>query len=227
MIICVERYPLKHPSTVSHSSYRLHLPSVFSVVVLLLALGGCALQPPRRAENVCEIFRERPQWYGDTAAARDRWNVPISVIMAIIYQESGFYADAKPPRTTCLFIFPGPRPTSAYGYPQALDGTWGDYRDQSGNSFADRDDFGDAVDFVGWYCHLSHVRCGIAKNDAYRLYLAYHDGHAGYNRGSWRKKAWLKRAARNVERRTMGYRRQLAACESGFVSGGGCFLWPF
>ncbi len=195
--------------------------------MFLLAAGGCATQPPRNAENVCGIFRERPQWYDDAAAARDRWQVPIPVMMAIIRQESGFYSDAKPPRTTCLFIFPGPRPSSAYGYPQALDATWDDYRDAAGGAFADRDNFGDAVDFVGWYCHLSHIRCGIPKDDAYRLYLAYHEGHAGYNRGTWRSKAWLRRVAQGVQTRAMSYGRQMPACEKGSGRSGGCLLWPF
>lgn len=199
----------------------------FTIAAILLAAAGCATAPPRSSGNVCDIFRERPQWYDDTAAARDRWKVPIPVLMAIIYQESGFYSDAKPPRTTCLFIFPGPRPSSAYGYSQALDATWNDYQEQAGSTFADRDDFGDAVDFVGWYCHLSRIRCGIPKDDAYRLYLAYHEGHGGYNRGTWRKKAWLKRAATSVQRRSNSYRQQLTECEKEFEKSGGCFLWPF
>lgn len=197
------------------------------IASVLVMAGGCATHPPRRAGNICEIFRERPEWYDDTAAASDRWKIPIPVMMAIIHRESGFYSDAKPPRTTCLFIFPGPRPSSAYGYPQALDATWDDYQEQTGNTFADRDDFGDAVDFVGWYCHLSHIRCGIPRDDAYRLYLAYHEGHAGYNQGTWRKKAWLKRVAQSVQQQTRGYGQQLAACKSEFGKSGGCFLWPF
>ena len=87
--------------------------------------------------------------------------------------------------------------------------------------------FGDAVDFVGWYCHLSHIRCGIPRDDAYRLYLAYHEGHAGYNQGTWRKKAWLRRVAQSVQQQTRGYGQQLAACESECVKSGGGFLWPF
>jgi hypothetical protein len=200
--------------------------AAFALAALLLA-GGCASQPPQQTGNICDIFRERPEWYEDTAAAEKRWQVPVSVIMAIIKQESGFYSDAKPPRTTCLFIFPGPRPTSAYGYAQALDATWEDYRSRAGRAFADRDDFRDAADFVGWYCHLSRIRCGIPKTDAYRLYLAYHEGHAGYNRGSWKKKAWLRRVARSVERQTQRYRKQLARCKAEFENRGSCLFWPF
>jgi len=203
------------------------LSLIFIIAALLLTAGGCATHPPERAESVCDIFRERPEWYDNAAGARDRWGISIPVIMAIIHRESGFHADAKPPRTTCLFIFPGPRPSSAYGYPQALDSTWNDYQSQAGGSFADRDDFGDAADFVGWYCHLSHLRCGISKDDAYHLYLAYHEGHAGYNRGTWRKKTGLKRVAESVQRRSLQYRRQLSTCEDEFRPRGGCCLWPF
>ncbi|AQV01108.1 hypothetical protein B2D07_10230 [Desulfococcus multivorans] len=204
------------------------MPSlILAVTALLLISGGCATHPPRHTRNLCDIFRERPEWYDDAAAAGERWGIPIPVIMAIIDRESGFRADAKPPRTTCLFIFPGPRPSSAYGYPQALDATWNEYQSQAGSRFADRDDFGDAVDFVGWYCRLSRIRCGISNSDAYHLYIAYHEGHAGYNRGSWRKKPGLKRIAGSVRRRSLQYRQQLSSCEGEFKRRSGCCLWPF
>jgi hypothetical protein len=188
---------------------------------------GCAsTPPPRRPDNVCEIFREHSDWYDDAAAAYERWDIPIPVMMAILHQESRYVDDARPPRTTCLWIFPGPRPSSAFGYAQAKDETWDEYQRSTGNSGADRDDFGDAIDFVGWYCHLSVRQCGIAKDNARNLYLAYHEGRGGFNRRSYARKGWLIRVADKVQSRAVMYRGQLAACEGEFRTGG-CCLWPF
>nr|WP_231714625.1 transglycosylase SLT domain-containing protein [Desulfonema ishimotonii] len=195
---------------------------------MAFGFAGCAGGPPEQGDNLCAVFRERPEWYDDARESSRKWGVPIPVLMAIIYRESGFRSDARPSRTRCLFIFPGPRPSSAYGYPQALDTTWDSYRKQTGNRGADRNDFDDATDFVGWYCHVSHLRCRIPKNDAYRLYLAYHEGQGGYNRKSYRKKAHVKQAARTVRALSKRYAAQLVTCEREFQeTGGGCWFWPF
>ena len=113
----------------------------------------------------------------------------ISVMMSMMYQESSFNADAKPPRTTFLWIFPGPRPTSAFGYAQALDMTWDGYLDKTGRWFADRNDFEDAIDFIGWYNSQSYKHSNVGLNDSYHLYLAYHEGHGGFNRRSFKGKS--------------------------------------
>jgi len=196
----------------------------------LLHLGllwGCAApSPPKRLDNICEIFRENRDWYEDAQNSYKRWGIPIPVMMAILHHESRYVSDAKPPRTTCLWIFPGPRPSSAYGYAQAKDETWEEYKESTGNSWADRDDFEDAIDFVGWYSYLSHKKCYIPKNDAYNLYLAYHEGRGGFNRKTYQKKAWLLRVAKRVQTTASQYKSQLAACEGEFKKKG-CCLWPF
>ena len=201
---------------------------LFFVCLTVIALFGCAtLTPPRNPDNICEIFRENDEWYEDAADSHERWGIPIPVMMAILHQESKYIGDAKPPRTTCLWIFPGPRPSSAYGYAQVLDGTWEEYQESTDNSWADRDDFGDAIDFVGWYCALSVKKCRISKNNARNLYLAYHEGRGGYNRRTYAKKAWLLKVASKVQKRAVRYRGQMAACEDEFRDKGGCCLWPF
>jgi hypothetical protein len=189
------------------------------MIVISLFGYGCAttsfLPKPAQPENVCEIFRERPLWYQDAISSRKKWNIPISVMMAIMYQESSFRADARPPRTWFLFIFPGPYPSTAYGYSQALDNTWEEYKQNTGNRDAERDNFADAVDFIGWYCSLSAIRSGIVANDPYNLYLAYCEGHGGFNRQSYKQKAWLMNAARRVEDRSKRYSQQMAYCDTG------------
>jgi hypothetical protein len=197
---------------------------------LLVFLSGCATTPstPERMDNICEIFRENTRWYRDAHASNKRWDVPIPIMMAIIHQESRFAADAKPPRQTCLWIFPGPRPSSAYGYAQAGNEAWAQYQESTGNSRAYRDNFRDAIDFVGWYCHMSHLRCGISKHDAYSLYLAYHEGHGGFARKTYSNKGWLIAVAQKVNARANTYTSQLASCEGEFKKRPCCCLfWPF
>lgn len=197
-----------------------------SVLALALVLAGCVRTPPRNVNDACAIFFEYEDWYDAVSDASERWNVPPEVMLAIIHQESRFQGDIKPPRTRILWIIPGPRPSSAYGYAQATDGTWQRYRVATGNGGADRHDFHDAVDFVGWYVSENARRNGIPRSDAYRNYLAYHEGHGGYARGTYRSKPWLQNVARKVERRAAGYRSQLATCREE-LENRGPWWWPF
>ncbi len=202
---------------------------VLAIFLPLFLLARCATGPPsvEQVDDLCELYRGYPKWYRSARKSSQRWEVPIPVLMAIIHQESRFRAEARPPRKKFLWIFPGPRPSSAFGYAQAADVTWQEYQRSTGRGGAERDDFGDAVDFVGWYCHMSSTRCGIPKNDARDLYLAYHEGHGGFNRKTYRRKAWLRRVAFKVEQRAKTYDRQLTACEKEFQKRPGSCLWPF
>jgi hypothetical protein len=55
-------------------------------------------------------------------------------------------------------------------------------------------------------------RLGIAPDDARNQYLAYHEGHSGYARGSYNAKPWLLRVASRVDERAEMYERQLVGC---------------
>ncbi len=182
------------------------------VVFALLMIVGCATSPPEQVGNVCDIFREKSGWHSDAKESRARWGVPISVSMAFMYQESRFIATAKPPRKKIFGVIPGPRPSDSYGYSQAKESTWDWYQRSTGNYGADRDDFGDAIDFIGWYNNVSHKELGISKQDAFRLYLAYHEGHGGYRKQSYRSKDWLIDVARKVDRQAQQYNSQLKEC---------------
>ncbi|HOO77166.1 MAG TPA: hypothetical protein PK636_08110 [bacterium] len=186
------------------------LGSLFLLGLLAVA-AGCA-SPPSDCGNICSIFAEYPDWYEAARDAERRWGVSIPVMMAIVYQESSFRDDARPPRTWILGFIPGPRPSSAYGYAQALDETWDLYMLKTGKRWAERDDFGDTMDFLGWYCDQSSRLCGISKRDAYHLYLAYHEGHTGFNRRTYRNKTWLLQVALKVRKRAATYARQLSGC---------------
>lgn len=194
------------------------------MVVFIVFLVGCVSTPPKHQDNLCHIFDEKDGWYKDAKKASKRWGTPIATNMAIMHQESRFVATAKPPRKKFLWIFPGPRPSSAYGYPQAKDETWKWYKDKSGSWGADRNDFDDAIDFIAWFNHISVKNNKIARNDTYRLYLAYHEGHGGFSRGTFKSKGWLQGVAKKVDKRAKNYRAQLAKCEDRLDSS---WWWPF
>jgi hypothetical protein len=198
---------------------------IVAAALLLTLLGACATAPPSDVNNLCRIFEEKDDWYPAAREAEKEWGVPIPVMMAFIHQESRFLARAKPPRRRILGFIPGPRPSNAYGYSQALESTWKAYQRSAGRYGADRDDFDDAVDFVGWYNHQSWRRNGIQRDDAYRLYLAYHEGHGGYSRGSYRDKAWLQGVARKVADRAARYEVQLTGCRKRLEEKRGWFDW--
>jgi hypothetical protein len=132
--------------------------------------------------------------------------------MSIIRQESSFEFNAKPPRGKLLGFIPWRRPSDAYGYAQALDSTWNMYKDDTGRRFANRDDFSDAIDFVGWYTNKSQKTVGISKWDPYNQYLAYHEGQGGWARKTYRSKSWLKQTAKRVDYRAKEWGTQLARC---------------
>lgn len=194
------------------------------VLGLLLALAGCSSLPPAKPNDLCAIFDDKPSWYKQAYSAQKNWGSSIPVMMSIMYQESMFKHNARPARTKILWVIPGPRPSDAYGYPQAKDDVWDEYQDQSGNGWSRRDNFKDAIDFIGWYNKQSQKRSKIGLNDSYNLYLAYHEGHGGFNRGTYRKKNWLMNTARKVEDRSQQYENQLLRCEERFK---GSWWWPF
>ena len=187
--------------------------ALWGLVVIMLVLTACTVRQPNDIDNVCAIFDEQRKWYKESQRASDRWGTSIPIIMAFIHQESSFKAKAKPPRTKILWVLPGPRPASAKGYSQAIDSTWDQYKRSTGRFAADRNDFGDATDFVGWYIDQSASKSQIKKTDAYNLYLAYHEGQGGFQKGSYQSKPWLVTVAKKVAARSEQYARQLKSCE--------------
>ncbi len=185
----------------------------FVVIILLLATSACATYRPSKVDNICHIFAGETDWYEAARDANEKWGTPIWVMMAIIHQESRFVADAQPDRDWFLFI-PLPRKSSAYGYAQAQEPAWDDYIKATNNRGHDRDDFDDAIDFVGWYTDVTQRKLGISKWDVYAQYLAYHEGRGGYKRGSYNSKPWLKKVANKVKRRAATYNAQLKGCKA-------------
>ena len=185
---------------------------LWPLVIVSLVLSGCA-SPPKNPNNICDIFEEKRSWYRSTKTAAKRWGGPVHVPMAMMYQESSFKDDARPPFRWFLGFIPLGRASSAYGYPQALKGTWEVYQREAGSGFSDRDDFGDAIDFMFWYMHKTYQKNGVSKWDARNQYLNYHEGHGGYSRGTYKNKPWLIGVAAKVDRRASTYAAQYGQCK--------------
>ncbi len=177
------------------------------------ACGSSSYEAPRNLDNACSIVKQRPHYLDAMQRTENRWGVPVAVQMATIYQESKFIGNARTPRQYTLGFIPAGRVSSAYGYGQALDGTWEEYQEEEGGWRARRDDIRDATDFMGWYFDKSRSGLGIPLDDAKRQYLAYHEGRTGYARGSYLKKSWLMRVSDEVASRAILYDTQLKACD--------------
>ncbi len=158
-------------------------------VASLLALSACATMPSH-INNVCAVFDQRNGWFENwrqmASDASAKYGIPVPILMATIRKESGFNAYARPPRKYLLGLIPWGYVSSATGFSQALDGTWDQYRRETGNLTAQRSSYADAIDFVGWYHATSVARLGIPRDDAYHLYLAYYLGWNAYQRGDGR-----------------------------------------
>ena len=184
------------------------------VIVLLAAScgGGGGTSAPRNLDDACSILQQRPGYLRAFRAAERKWGVPVHVQMASMYQESKFKSDARTPFRYTLGVIPMGRQSSAYGYSQALNGTWEEYQQDQRKFRAKRNDISDATDFMGWYMAESNRRLGISLADARNQYLAYHEGRTGFSRGTYNGKAWLLRVADEVASRSVTYQGQLARC---------------
>ncbi|MCY4005311.1 MAG: transglycosylase SLT domain-containing protein [Rhodobacteraceae bacterium] len=188
---------------------------MFRRLLLVVVLAACSVadwNPPANLDDACSIIQQKPKWYFEMRNVERRWDLPISVQMAILWQESKFSANAKTPRTQLFGFIPWKRQSSAYGFAQVVDGTWDWYKKKTGKRFVSRANFGDAVEFMGWYSDISTRQNGIAKSDVRNQYLAYHEGHAGYKRRSYERKRWLVEVADKLVSREDMYRRQLRSC---------------
>lgn len=187
------------------------------MLCLALLVGSCGIlssgSAPRNLDNACSILQQRPHFYRAFKSTQKRWGVPINVQMAIIHQESRFRSNAKTPMRYFLGIIPRGRQSSAYGYAQALEGTWKEYMQSTGRFVARRSSIGDSSDFMGWYMTKTKNRNGVSLSNAKNQYLAYHEGQTGYARGTYRNKSWLLKVAKKVGSRSSIYRRQLKGCQ--------------
>ena len=210
-------------------TWRHRLPLAV-VTILAYLLGDIYVRtpaPPRDQENLCSVFAEQPDWYDEAAQSLQRWGTPIATQMAFVQQESAFQRFVKPPRRRLWGLIPWQRPSSAYGYAQAQDPAWHDYRQAMERPLAQRSNMQDALDFIGWYNQQSHRQLGIPLNNPEHLYLAYHEGRSGFLHRSYRHKPEVLQLAHRVATRSRRYAKQLASCEKALRCRHFYQFWPF
>ena len=183
----------------------------FLGVLLVLFTSACSTYVPADKNNLCSIFKGNKDWYDSAVSVYKERGVPINTIMAFINQESSYIHDAKPPMRWFLFI-PYGRGSSSYGYSQAQDPVWDDYKKETDRIFVSRDDFEDSLDFISWYMLKTTKINKVPLSNVYLQYLNYHEGWGGYKRGSYNKNSALKSVARKVERQSNLYKQQLKDC---------------
>ena len=182
------------------------------LLLFLASCGGGNFTAPRNLDDACSIIHQRPSYLSAMQVSQRKWGVPISVQMAVLYQESKFVGNARTPHHYALGVIPLGRQSSAYGYSQALDSTWDEYRRDQHRGAARRDNIRDATDFIGWYMDGSTQILGLSKTDAESQYLAYHEGRTGYSNASYKSQGWLVSIAQQVGARASMYHEQLQSC---------------
>ena len=181
------------------------------IILIFVLLIGCS-SIPVNTSNSCSIFDERYLWYKHTKKVEQKWGTPIYVQLAIIKMESDFDWLAKPPRQKIFKIIPFKRPSSSFGYSQAVKGTWEQYKIETGNKLATRVRFKDSVDFIGWYTNKTETILKISKKDAFKQYLAYHEGWGNYK--YYKKNKKVIGLAKKVEKQSNIYKKQLLNCKN-------------
>ncbi len=181
------------------------------VFLLFLISSGCSSIPKNTADG-CSIFSEKYFWYKHAVKTEKKWGTPIYLQLAIIKMESDFDWLAKPKRQKIFKVIPYKRPSSSFGYSQAVKGTWRQYKDDTGNKYASRARFKDSVDFIGWYTNKTKSILKIPLTDPFKQYIAYHEGWGGYKNYKNNQKVIL--LAKKVENNSNKYKKQLEDCKS-------------
>ena len=187
----------------------IHFKKIISILILFI-LSACS-SIPKNTQNSCAIFEERYLWYKHAKASYERWGVPIHLQLAFVKKESDFNWLAKPPRKKLFKVIPFKRPSSSFGYSQAVKGTWKQYKEEQNKPLALRTRFKDSVDFIGWYTNKSSKLLKIPKNDAFKQYIAYHEGWGNYK--NYKKNEKVISYAKKVKKYSDQYKTQLIKCK--------------
>jgi len=185
------------------------------LLLIFFLISACSSIPQNTADG-CSIFSERYLWYKHAVKTEKKWGTPIYLQLAIIKMESDFDWLAKPPRQKLFKVVPYKRPSSSFGYSQAVKGTWKQYKEETGNKLATRSRFKDSVDFIGWYTNKTEKILKISKKDAFGQYIAYHEGWGNYK--NYKQKQKIILLAKKVENQSNKYKSQLAKCSNSLTT---------
>ena len=181
-------------------------------IIILFFLVSCS-SVPKYPSNACKIFGEKYLWYKHVKKSSQTYGALPHIILAFVNKESGFNRWAKPKRTKLFKIVPYKRPSSSFGYSQAVKKTWELYKKETNNPLALRTRFKDSVMFIGWYISKTNKIKKIPLSDSYRQYLNYYLGWGNYAKKTYKtdKKAII--FAKSVEKQAKIYKNQLNECQ--------------
>jgi hypothetical protein len=179
-------------------------------IFLFFLISACSSIPKNTADG-CSIFSERYFWYKHVKKTEKKWGTPVHLQLAFIKMESDFNWLAKPERLKLFKVIPYKRPSSSFGYSQAVKGTWEQYKKETNNKFASRARFKDSVDFIGWYTNKTKKILKISQSDTFRQYLAYHEGWGNYKNYKNNQKVIF--LAKKVKKQSEKYKAQLKKCQ--------------
>jgi len=173
---------------------------------------------PKYPQNACKIFGQNYLWYKSVKKSSETYKAPIHIILAIINKESGFRRFAKPPRTKLFKVVPYKRPSSSFGYSQAVKKTWELYKNETNNPLALRARFKDSVMFIGWYMSKTQKINKIPLTDSYRQYLNYYLGWGNYAKKTYKNNKKAIIFAKSVQKQSNIYQSQLIECQKSLNS---------
>ena len=104
---------------------------------------------------------------------------PIYIQLAIIKMESDFNWLAKPKRQKIFKVIPIKDPQAHLDIRKLIK-EHGNNIKKKRNKLARRTSFKDSVDFIGWYTNKTEKILKISKSDAFKQYIAYHEGWGNY-----------------------------------------------
>ena len=152
-----------------------------------------------KSSGICTLLKQHPAWLQAVQDTEKKWGVPAEVQLAIIKTESNFDANAKNSQST------------ATGFAQVLNKSWEAYLDAN-NKHDSRNDFHAAIDYIGWYADQVRRYADINPTNAYKLYLAYHEGIGGYHHLANHPKPEVFKIAQNVKQTAEMYAQQMVSC---------------
>ena len=180
-------------------------------ILLLFLISACSSIPKNTADG-CSIFSERYFWYKHVKKTEKKWGTPVHLQLAFIKMESDFDWLAKPKRLKLFKVIPYKRPSSSFGYSQAVKGTWEQYKQENNKPFATRARFKDSVDFIGWYTNKTEKILKISKQDPFKQYIAYHEGWGNFK--NYKNNQKVINLAKKVEKQSNIYKNQLLECKN-------------
>ena len=76
--------------------------------------------------------------------------------------------------------------------------------------------FKDSVDFIGWYTNKTEKILKVSKKDAFRQYIAYHEGWGNYKNYKNNQKVIV--LAKKVEGYSNKFKKQLNKCSKSLTT---------